>query len=300
MARNHGNMGGKMNLSPGIYQNISFEDYNALPHIRNSYLKKLIQCPAAAQIKEDKDTPALAIGRAGHCFILEGDNAFHSDFCVLPSDAPKKPTDRQIFAAKPSPETVHAVAYWNMFAAQSKGKQIVTLEDYNTLAGMKESIKNHPFASLLLADCQSEQTVIFNYTTANGTVIPCKARPDSTPSPKLRCLIDLKTTEDPGYDAFMRSCYKYNYWQQSAFYLDAYNAVRGDLPEVDAFCFIVVSKKPPYQVECYTVMGDNNLLIRGRASYQSALEIEAECRFNNHWPAYLNAGAQELISFSDR
>jgi len=287
-------------MNPGIYQNISFPEYNALPHVRNSYLKKLSACPAAAKIEDDTDTPALLIGRAVHSFILDGDTAFHSEYVVLPADAPKKPTDRQIYAAKPSAETVHAVAWWNMFTAQSKGKQVINLDDYKMISAMRDSVRSHPFAKRLLADTVSEQTVIFEYTASNGRVIPCKARPDSTPSPELRCLIDLKSTEDAGYDAFLRTCYKYSYHQQAAFYLDAYNSVRGDLPEVDAFCFIAVSKKPPYQVECYSMMGDNPLLIQGRDRYQAALDIEANCRVLNYWPAYTNSGADELLPFSAR
>jgi hypothetical protein len=287
-------------MEVGIYQGISHRDYNAIDALRNSYLKKLGKCAANAKVEDPDDTKALIFGRAAHVMTLEGDDAFHSEFVILPEGAPKKPTDRQIFAKKPSPETLYAIDWWEKFRANAQGKTILSLDDYETLRGVRDSVRSHPFAKLLLAEGVSETTVVFD-VEVNGQKIRCKCRPDRTPAKEMRCLIDLKTTEDASYDAFLRTCFKYGYLSQASFYLDGYNAVKNpDDPELDAFVFIAAEKKPPFRVEVYSLGADNSLLIRGREIYEEALRLEVKCREQGFYPAYQNAGAQELLAFSER
>lgn len=286
-------------MNPGIYHGIPAAEYHALPFVSNSYLKRLAKCPAAAKT-DTEDTPALAFGRACHVMILEGLDAFHSEFVVLPNEAPRRPSDRLRLAKKPSAETIHACDWWDAFTDRTAGKEIVSMDDYQSIVGMSDSVRNHPFAKLLLADGVSETTVIFDLLVGDQT-IRCKVRPDRTPSPEMRCIVDVKTTDDPTYDAFLRTCYKYSYIQQAAFYLDGYNSIRPETQEnMDAFVFIAIAKKPPYQCEVYTLVGDNPLLQKGRDQYKEALLVESQCRRQGLWPAYQNAGAQELLSFSER
>lgn len=287
-----------MTLQPGIYHNINHRDYNEIDALRNSYLKKILKCPANAKVEEQDDTKALIIGRAVHVFTLEGDDAFHSEFVVLPEEAPKRPTDRQIFAKKPSSETLYAVDYWNHFNKIAAGKGILTKDEYEMITGMRQSVRTHPFAKLLLSEGVSETTVIFD-VTVDGEKVRCKVRPDRTPAVEMKVLLDLKSTEDAGYDSFVRSCKKFGYFQQAAFYIDGYNAVRGDAPEMDSFAFIAIEKKPPFRCEVYTLGGDSTFLIQGREQYQEAIRKELECRRNGVWPNYQNAGCQELVPYSE-
>lgn len=279
-------------MQPGIYQGMPAAQYHALPYVSNSYLKRLAKCPANAKVVDQEETRALLFGRGAHVMTLEGDNAFNSEFIILPEDAPKKPSDRQRFAKKPSPETVYACDWWDNFTRNANGKTTLSREDYDTLRGVRDSVRSHPFAKLLLAEGVSETTVIFDLAM-NGQTVRCKCRPDRTPSPEMATLLDLKTTEDASYDAFLRSCFKFGYITQAAFYIDGYNAVRGDLPEMDAFAFIAVEKKAPYRCEVYTV--DRDFLKWGQMEYQRLLKIETECRAQGSWPAYQNAGADDLI-----
>lgn len=285
-------------LEPGIYHGVHHRDYNDIDALRNSYLKKILKCPANVLVEDSEETKALVLGRAAHAMTLEGDDAFHSEFVVLPEEAPKRPTDRQIFAKKPSPETVYAVEWWNHFYIRAAGKGILTAEDYQRLCGMRDSVRSHPFAKLLLAEGVSETTVVFD-VEVDGQKVRCKVRPDRTPAVKMKVLIDLKSTEDAGYDAFLRSCKRFGYFQQAAFYIDGYNSARNDGPEMDSFAFIAVEKKPPYRCEVYTLGGDSTFLIEGRQQYLAAIKIELECRQRGAYPNYVNAGCQELVPYSE-
>jgi exodeoxyribonuclease VIII len=295
---------------PGIYTDIPFEEYNALPYLRNSYLKKLgSSCPAAAQI-DNGDSPAMAIGRASHAFILEGETEFNKSFLVLPADMPKKPTAAQVNAKKPSPESIYAVEMWNRFAMLAGNKEIISADDFAVIKGMKESIRSHDFARTLLKEGVSEQTAIFELVVAGQPVL-CKVRPDRTPSTKMAVLLDLKTCADASYRGFLNACYKFGYFHQAAMYIDGYNSAREvmiadhgwnpvDNPPMDSFAFIAVEKTPPYCVAVYTLMGDNSLLIEGRSQLLQNVATELNCRRMGYYPAYQDAGAQELLPYSER
>jgi hypothetical protein len=305
-------------LGPGIYHGIPAEHYFDLPYASNSFLKKLHKCPAAAKVVDEDDTKARIFGRAAHTLTLEGDDAFNSEFIVLPDDAPKKPSDRERFAKKPSPETLFRCDWWDRFTANSNGKAVTTRDDYSLLRGVRDAAHGHPFAKMLLAEGVSETTVIFDVKIA-GMIIRCKCRPDRTPSVEMATLIDLKTTADASEVAFLRDAIKFGYIQQAAFYIDGYNSVRHlpmkknasgiwehdkkapVAPEMDAFAFIAVEKKAPFMCEVYPVKRD--FLMWGRGQYEYCLKKEAECRNTRnpatgemgYWPAYSNAGAQDLI-----
>lgn len=263
-------------MTPGIYHNIPAADYHRLPFVSNSYLKRLAKCPANAKVPME-DTAALLFGRAAHVLILEGEDAFSSEFCLVP---------------KIDKRTKDGKAQWADLELLAAGRNLISMEDYETILQMNASVRMHPFARLLLAEGVSETTIIFD-REAGGQTLRCKARPDRTPAPEMACLLDLKTTEDAGYDAFLRSCLKFGYATQAAFYVDGYNATRGDHPAIDAFAFIAVEKKAPYRCEVYTM--DMGFLMWGRGEYERLLKIEADCRKQGFWPPYQNAGAEDLI-----
>lgn len=282
-----------LTLPPGIYQGISNEVYHGSQHHASaSYLKRLNKTPAHAKTPQ-KDTKAMFLGRALHVLTLEGEAAFAAEFIVTPDGAPKRPTPAQMNAAKPSAETIYACDWWQSFNMAAAGKTVLSGEEAETCRNVRESVLSHPFAKLLLHEGVSESTVIFEREVL-GQKIPCKCRPDRTPATSMRTLIDLKSCEDAGEEAFLYSCRKYGYLTQAAFYIDGYNAARGsDDPEMDAFVFIACEKEAPYRVECYTV--DMDYLLWGRGEYQRLLTIEAQCRANNSWPAWTNAGCGELF-----
>lgn len=297
-------------MKPGIYQNVPFAEYNALPYLRNSYLKKLSEFPAAAKVETNGNSPALIIGRASHAYILEGKAAFDKEFVVAPADAPKKPTSAQINAVKPSVTGLHSIAWWNQFNTLAHGKEIISAEDFQTIQGMDNSVKTHPFAKTLLADGVSEQTAIFD-AEVNGEMIRCKCRPDRTPSSKTATLIDLKSCQDASFRGFLNACYRFGYFHQAGMYCEGYNTAlevmindhgwdRAEHPDIDMFVFICVEKTAPYRVECYHLPGENSLLIQGRDDFYANLAIEMECRKQGFYPHYKDAGAQELLPFSER
>lgn len=243
-------------LEPGIYPDIPHDVYHGMnDYVSNSYLSRLNKCPAAAKLPQE-ETPALVLGRAIHCYILEGEEEFLKQFCVAPE------RDRR---------TKEGKATYAMFEQANQGKTVITVSDMAKLVDMREAVYQHPFANLVLSEGVSEQTVI--WTDAN-TGIACKCRPDRIPSNGAGVLVDLKTTTDAGEYGFTRSITTYGYARQAALYLDGINAASGS--NFDAFVFVVLEKEPPYRVEVYEL--DSDFIQAGRRDYQRLLAIEAQCR----------------------
>lgn len=258
-------------LPPGVYENIPAAEYHAMhDYVSNSYLSRLDKCPAAAQVPQE-DTPAMLLGRAVHCVVLEGEEEFNKNFCVAPA------VNKRTNGGK---------AAWAEFCAANPGKDVITADEYQTLINMREAVYQHPFARMILAEGVSEQTVIW---TDPDTGIKCKCRPDRIPSNGAGVLVDLKTTTDAGEHGFTRSVTGYGYARQAAYYLDGYNAATG--AAADAFVFVAVEKTAPYRVEVYEL--DPEFIAWGREEYRRLLELEYTCRSQGEYP---NRQSDEMIT----
>lgn len=258
-------------LGPGIYPDISASDYHGellRDYVSKSYLKRLDKCPAAAKVPQE-DTPAMAFGRASHVLLLEGEAAFFNECAVTPSGI-----NRRTNAGKEE---------WAAFEAANAGKALITAEDYLKLVEMRKALNRHPFASKLLAEGVSEQTVIWQ---DEETGLMMKCRPDRIPSGNKGVLVDLKTCACAGEYEFGRDVVKYGYDMGAALYLDGTN--EATRKAFDTFCFVAMEKEEPFRTETY--MLDAEFITRGRSEYRRLLQIEAECRKNGVWPNYEGVG----------
>lgn len=259
-------------LKPGIYPDIPASDYHGdllKDYVSKSYLKRLDKCPAAARVPQE-DSPALAFGRAYHLYCGEGEAAFYRECAVLPSGI-----DKRTKAGKEA---------WAQFEAANQGKTLVSADDFQKIQEMDLALKMHPFASKLLAEGQSEQTVIWQ---DEATGLMCKCRVDRIPNPKKRVLVDLKSCQCAGEYEFGRDVVKFGYALQAAFYLDGINAALGE-SVYDAFLFIAQEKEQPYRTETYIL--DPEFIAYGRSEYQRLIQIEADCRKTGEWPNYAGVG----------
>ena len=261
-------------MEPGIYDSLPFEEYLEIDAISNSYLSRLAECPAKAQVPRP-DSPSLAFGRAAHKFILEGTETFFAEYAVAPQ------VDRRTKAGKNA---------WREFEEQSDGKTVISVDDFTRLINMRMAVYDHPMAAKLLGEGVREQTVIWREPE---TWLLCKCRPDALPDEGRRTLVDLKTARDAGEHAFTRSVVNYGYARQAAFYLDAMNSFKPVGSQFyDSFVFVVVETEPPHRVECYVM--DDEFVDWGRAEYRRLLQVEMECQRNNQYPHYQNEGLVQL------
>ena len=246
-----------------IRHDLSNAEYHAHPAISKSGLDRIDQSPAhyrASLTEPRKETPALTFGTAAHCWILETDEALYR-YVIAPQGIDRRTKDGK--------------AQWAEL--ESSGKTIISAEDAETLENMLASVHGHPVANELLADGIAESSVFADLLGVN-----VKCRPDWVHDSTV--IVDLKTTDNAGPNAFAKSCASYRYHVQAALYSDICREIGLD---IKAFVFLAVEKNPPYAVSVYEL--DSDSIEVGRTLYQRNLETYRRCLETDHWPAYSDA-----------
>lgn len=192
-------------------------------------------------------TPALIVGAAFHCRVLEPAR-YQEDYPVAPE------VDRRTKAGKEA---------YALFELDNGGKTVLTAVQAEQIEAMAKSVFDHPIAPKLLVDGDAEQSFFW---IDKRTGIHCKCRPDFLRHDKI--IVDLKTTDDASYDAFVRKICSYRYHAQGALYLDGVSEVLGERHET--FLFIVVEKDAPYAVAIYRL--DTDPIKVGRIAYENNLD----------------------------
>lgn len=289
-----------------IHPGLSYGDYRA-PRGWNASLLKLAvsKSPAhafAAYLDKAapprEDSAAFRIGSAVHCLLLEPDK-FEAQFITPPIGAPRKPTDAQRNAAKPSEATLEAIAFWDDYAARAATRAELTASEYAMALQLHGSISSHPaLASWFTGPSPlNELTLTWN---DHQTGAPCKARLDAVRllSDHIR-ILDLKSAAEADPSTFGRSAVNYGYILQGAFYHDGLDACRRSLAEhlelpaaaLDqipiVFEFIAAEKSYPWLVARYFLTDEH--LAAGRDQYRRALQAVLAADATGYWPGYDHA-----------
>lgn len=203
---------------------------------------------------------------------------FKSLYAVVPVGAPKRPTEAQMKAKRPSPESQYSISWWNEFIGMNPGKTVVMPDEWDDARFMRDSILKNKASAELLRVGLAEKTVFFEEPITGAA---CKIRPDWLAT-DARFVVDLKTTKDAKSAAFGRSAWLYRYPVQGAFYYDG--LMYGTGKYYDGFAFIAVEKTRPYPVKVYYMDDDDFRL--GRRQYMADLERYVECKKAGVWPGY--------------
>jgi hypothetical protein len=211
----------------------------------------------AGQIK-DEDKPAYAIGRAAHCLILEGTEAFDSEYVV------GEPINEK--TGKAYGKNTHAYQEW---MADQK-KEVISPADFGFISRLQVAVELHNEASKLLGDGVAEGVVRGKYCG-----VPCQIRMDFFS--KERGLIDLKTCDDLTW--FEADARRFGYIYQLAFY----RAVLREASKIKYPVHIIaVEKKEPFRCGVWKI--SNEALDLAETENAAAIERLKKCRAENVWP----------------
>lgn len=314
--------------SPQVFAHLPREAYDELPGLNASLLKvALNKSPAHAwavfldpnrEIEEEVNQ--FLIGNLFHCRLLEPE-LFDQRYLVLPPDAPKRPTPKQLKSPPPKKdgtistntrayaewqEAKDREAWWVELEQQNAGKQIVDAKDLALGDALAGAVAAHPVLSPRFADTPAnragnELTLTWKDSQTGAR---CKARLDALRVLADRLWIgDLKSAMDagPGPDHFGKAAANFDYCLSAAFYLDAAYFCRAaiekhlGLPEGALilvgreFEFIAVEKTHPRQqfVGRY-ILTDEQADI-GRRMARKALDLCVQCEASGWWPGYDSA-----------
>jgi exodeoxyribonuclease VIII len=255
-------------IKPGVYPDISNDDYHSGPGISNSGLNLLRKSPKhywAAYLDPDREereaTPALRLGSAIHSAILEP-HKFTNEFVAAPEVDRRTKEGKDIYAA---------------FLAKAEGRTVITAKEMETVGRVARSVMTHKvYRKVFEREMGKAETSIYWEDKDSGVL--CRIRPDWLGA---GVILDVKTTEDASPDAFMRSIFTYGYHRQAAFYIDG---CRQSGIDPGAFMFMALEKSSPYAVAFY--YAEPEMIEQGRKEYKKLLRIYADCLATGNWPGY--------------
>lgn len=264
-----------------VYHQRRLDEANA------SGLKQMLRSPAhfkhyAENPDDDKTSAALTFGRALHCSVLEPD-CFDARYSVLPEYAPRRPTQAQWHAKKPSDASKEAMAWWTEWNDRNAGKENLSAADYERAQRMGESARLHPVARGLITGGQRETT--FRWVD-EATGIASKSRADLYAPGEF--IMDLKSCRDASPDGFARAVTSYMYDVQQAHYVDGVRAL-GD--SLRYFLFLAIESEAPYVCQPHKL--DVRAEERGWNLRTKAITRQAECLRTGRWAGYSD-GLNEL------
>lgn len=297
---------------PGeFYDDIPNALYHAGPGCSSTNLKRTSHSPLHDKTEKDHpkaSTDAMRIGTLVHEIVLEPD-LFDATYVPAPKDAPKRPTERQINAKKPSTETIAAVAWWASWEAENAGKKIIETKpgkdpfwkpsEWDQIHFMRDAIVNDPDARCFLQNFIPERSMYWlqpikvRFINEDGSVANeveihelAKCRFDAI------CLnhnmgVDIKTCVDASYSGFQRAIMTYQYHLSRNWYMRGAKAIGQELLE---FVFIAAEKEPPYAVACYTV--DQEHINQADMLIKNALEKYSRAIDEKYWPCYPEGARQ--------
>lgn len=246
--------------APGLHKDVPPDTYARWSAVRSSLLRKVAQSPLHARyamLHPDEDTtPAKAFGQALHVAVLEPDR-FNTAFGIMPNLGPRQSS--KVRAEEDAYRAAHAHV------------RFISKDDYDLCIAMRDSVWQHPTAKEILSSPGvNELSAVWK---DNGTGVLCKGRQDRfgvwADAPTV---VDLKSAADGSRQAFSRSISTYGYAEQSAYYLDGFNALA---PMERKYVLLVVEKEAPFCVAVYEL--DQPSIAVGRRKYRANLETWARC-----------------------
>ena len=273
-----------------IIRNMPNDVYHSYKGISNSGLKMLLDCPARYYYKylsgeyEPKEKPHFKIGKACHCYILEGKEKFeqiywhnpYSDW--LKSDIVHLLQNAYGYDCSISKFPVSELTEILLDNAGIVPKQIhLNKNELNQVIGTSRAIKANKQANAAFSQKGESELSIF---WKEGDVW-LKCRPDFLPYDCLD-IPDYKTCQSVNPETFYKDFLSYGYHIQAAVYKRGIQAVTGI--DVQTFFFVAQEKEPPYITQVY--VPDMALVEFGNKAIDNAIKVYKECQSTGIWQAY--------------
>jgi hypothetical protein len=243
----------------------SFQDYHMRKdkYLSSHMLGDFRKCPELYRRKhagsiEDEDRPAYVIGRAAHCMILEGGDAFNREYSV------GEPINHR--TGKPYGKNTQAYHEW----LECQEKEVISPSDFDFIKRLQMSVWLHDKAAELLDDGIAEGVIRADYCG-----FPCQIRMDFFNHDYG--IIDLKTCDDLTW--FEADARRYGYIYQLAFYQAVLRIVSGKKYPVH---IIAVEKKEPFRCGIWRLA--DTALNFAEMENAAAIERLKKCRETDIWP----------------
>lgn len=261
-----------MDLKPGVYPDVDFDDYAVWPALNYSKLKHFRKTPRHARwyfTHDEESRKYQDFGHVLHMALLEPQRFKEAGAVVAPK------LDRRTREGK---------ATWSHFEKMAAGRQIVTQEDMDKILGIKESVLQHATASeALYGEGVNELSIVWEDPE---TGILCKARIDRLCTiGSWPFVVDLKTTHKvASTHSWQMAVESYGYHEQAAHYLRGLSVLAPLDSGQRKFAWLVVETEPPFCVRVFEA--EDAALGIGNDQIVRYLQTYAECEERNLWPGW--------------
>lgn len=256
---------------PGIYTDMSAEDYHAVAALSKSRMDALHKSPAhlLAYLQEPhEDTAATILGTLTHTLAMEPE-LYPLRFRAFDDIRRNSKAGR---AACEEAEAAHVTP--------------ITKETLAQAEAMAKALRGHPVAGgAFMAPGALFEVSVFWEEVVDGLTIPCKARLDCLHRdlPGFGCMIvDLKKTRDASPGFMRRHMLDFRYHVQAAWYRRAVYMAEGLTSQ--GFYLFCVEDCPPYLPGLYRVTEDAQA--QALREIKGDMETLAECVKSGEWPGY--------------
>ncbi|MDE9542848.1 PD-(D/E)XK nuclease-like domain-containing protein [Xenorhabdus bovienii] len=238
-------------MEPGIYYDISNEDYHKDKAMGSTTIKAISVSPANLYFNPFKGSKSTQIGTAVHAALLEPE-LFEREFVL-----------------KPEINTRNSKDYKALLEGTDAEKILINSE-VETVTKMVESAwMNNDFVDYM---CGSGHSEVSMFATCPETGLNLKCRFDRL-SEHHPYPLDIKTCKDAAERGFSQAFGKYHYHVQAAFYLYVLKLVTGR--ELNQFCFFALQNTPPYK-NCMYYIGEDSLELGYKTMFESLHKLK-EC-----------------------
>lgn len=214
----------------GCYSDVPEADYHASEGLSVSRLKRHRKAAILSTVDSDEETRAQKFGTLIHATVLEPDSI---------------PARFYVTGLKVINEN-HAATKAEL--EKAAGRTLVKQAEYDEAQRIRDAIMRHPAAREMLAPGLLTEQSFYWVDPATGLL--CRGRADGLRL-EWRAVVDLKSTEDASAEGFARSCTKYLYDWQEAYYREGIEASCGWEPQ--AFFFLACEKTEPWIVKPWTI-----------------------------------------------
>ncbi len=242
-----------LHIDLGVLSAEPADEYHAKAdeYLSSHQLLDFMKCPWLYRKKRlgllaDEDTPALLVGRVAHVRILEGRDAYISEFAF---GGPINPKTNKPFGAN-----TKAYAEW----AAAQNKPVISHANADLIEQMASGVGMNDAAVDLLLYGRSEGVIRTTYCDTPSQVRLDWLHPH-------RGIVDLKTTADLTW--FENDARRRRYANQLAFYQAVLAEVTGELVPV---YLVAVEKTEPFRCGVWRV-SDNTLAI-ARQENEAAIQ----------------------------
>lgn len=261
-------------MQPGVYT-ITNDEYHAGKGISRSAIMEFRKSPKHywhkyinTNYKKEKSKPSMEFGTMAHMFLLEPHD-FDNHFAVQQNKLPLlKDVGREAYDL--------AKQNQSDFIEKSKGKDIITKDEYEKLVAMKNEIFSDELTRELVEGGQYEKSI---YWIDPDTELLCKVRPDIWHE---NFIVDYKVTLNASPYSFQRDIYKYGYHLQFAMMHEASKYALNK--EINDFIFLPQEKTEPYLTAVYQC--EQAMLEYGVKEFKNILWQIKYCIDSNYFPGY--------------